>query len=221
MKVLIPVCGLWFLIAGVGDAGVVYSVDDGSAEVVRGGFDGADGFIGNLFTAKTGGSVITAIAVAWGSPNNPGHAPVGTPIEVLLYDDPNNDGVLDDLVLLTSESGTITNPDSNTFVEYPITPTEVAGNFLAAALVRNLSAGPTPISTDQSMFQGATYTLLTPNIDTSNLEPNFSFPGVDGNAMVRATGVPEPSLLLHFAVASALGLAGLIRLSPRRGSRRG
>ena len=205
MRNILAMGAVAFLLSGAARSDVLYSIDDGSADLVRGGIDGFDGFIGNLFFAQDGGRTITAIDVAWGSPIDTGHAPAGTPIEVHLYDDPNNDGVLDDLVLLASNVGTIAAPDTDTFVRYPIAPTVVTGNFLAATIIRDLAAGPSPISTDQSAFQGATFTLLAPNIDASDIEPNFSFPAIDGNAMGRAIGVPEPSA----AVLMVLSLAVL------------
>lgn len=52
----------------------------------------------------------------------------------MLYDDPNDNGVLDDVVLLTSSSGTIASSDTDIFIEYPIVPTEVSGNFLPQPL---------------------------------------------------------------------------------------
>ncbi|TWT36085.1 hypothetical protein KOR34_09840 [Posidoniimonas corsicana] len=191
-------------------AGVLYRADDGGAEMVRGGPAGFDGLLGNLFSAQPGGEVITAIQVAWGTPLNPGHAPADTPVEVLLYDDPNNDGLLNDLVLLSSGAGVISSPDSNTFVNYPLAPTRVQGTFFAAVIVRDLPGGPSPIATDQGDFQGVTFTQLSPDIDTSAISPMFSFPMTDGNAMVRAVGVPEP------LSASIVLLAGASVLATRR-----
>lgn len=187
-------------------AAVLYRIDDGSAELVRTAPAGFDGLLGNLFSVEPGGELITSIEVAWGTPFDAGHAPSATPIEVLLYDDPNNDGVLDDLVLLRTGIGEISSPDSNTFVSYAIPATPVSGNFFAAVMVRDLPGFASPIATDQSEFQGVTYTYLAPDINASSVAPGLSFPMTDGNAMVRATGVPEPHSQLLCMCAAAIGL---------------
>ncbi len=133
----------------------------------------------NQFDAG-GGRTVGAVAVAFN------HTMLaGDPITVYLWDDPNNDGLPGDAVLLASAGGVVGISAGNTpkdnpveFDVYPITPTVVSGSFFVGA---STSTGLSPMTIDQS----------NPLPNRSWVAPDIgSIDGADpiigGNLMVRA-----------------------------------
>lgn len=155
----------------------------------------------------------------------------GTPLEVILFRDQNGEATPDHPVLLAAAATSVTNPNTNTFIDVPIPPTAVTGNFFAGVLVSNLPPlGPFPIAFDRDNPQrdsfGAwfTFPIDLSRIDTMGFDPSVTadqdlrvnsnnFVGViDGNYLIRAIGapgpaVPEPSSLALLALGG-IGLAG-------------
>jgi hypothetical protein len=240
---------LAFLLAGAGTAraDILYSVDDGTAERPTGlslpGPGGSVVFV-NRFTAVPGGEVLTSISVAYGSPPVPGFALPGTPVEVILFRDQNGGATPDHPVLLASAPTSVTNHDTNTFIQVPITSTAVTGNFFVGVLVSNLPAqGLFPIGFDTDNPQRASFGAWFSSpinlslVDTLGFDPSVTADQnlrlnsgdfvavIDGNYLIRATGVPaaaepglpEPSTLALLALGG-VALAGWRRW--RRGDRR-
>jgi hypothetical protein len=221
--VLAGVLGL-VLSAGPLQAAVIYSYDDGTAEAgVRGGLPRpADLWIANGFTAQAGGTVITSIDIAYGAPVPGAPAIDGAAVQILLYDDPSNDMDPTDAVLLTSVATVASNGSTNTFVNVPITPTSVSGDFFVAALLPSpvsgafgggldVSVGNLPVSWVAENTNGIG--LINPaNVaGTSTLGPVTinSLAGSKGVLLIRANGVvPEPATLaVALLGACALGCA--------------
>jgi hypothetical protein len=228
---------LALLAGGTGQAraDIIHSVDDGTSEFTTGfSVTGGSVVFVNRFTAAPGGELITSISVAYGLPGvGPGAVLPGTPLDVILFQDQNGGTTPNHPVLLASAPTAVTNPNTNTFIPVAIPPTPVTGNFFVGVLVSNLPAqGPFPIAFDRDSPQDASYgawfthpiglnevPLLTfdPNSNAGqNLEADSgNFVRVlDGNYMIRATGVPlavegvpEPSSLALLALGTA-ALAG-------------
>lgn len=102
----------------------------------------------NAFGVRAGGEVLTHIALPW-TPASPSF----TPVEVLVYDDPNNDGVPDDAVLLSSTEAVMLIPDETVLppmARIAIPPTyvgEPGDSFFIGAYVRGETSS-FPITSD-------------------------------------------------------------------------
>ena len=100
---------------------------------------------GNQFDAG-GGAVISSVAVAF---PDVGGLKTGDPVSVFLWDDPNNDGRPDDVVLLRTLSSTIQtlnefwDEQPEIFDSYDIPPVAVTGSFFVGVTV---STGSFPIA---------------------------------------------------------------------------
>ena len=108
-----------------------YRLDDGSGGFTIGPseFDAVVTW-GNAFDTKPGCGWLTEVGVSF-----PGNLPVGTPITVLVYADPDGDGDPTNATLLSAASHTSVATSTTTFATYPIRPTAVdlAGFFVAIA----------------------------------------------------------------------------------------
>jgi len=135
-----------------------YMIDDGTAEDAVGFGNGAQNFEAvwlNQFGVIPGQTSITAVDVAWGTPNFQEDIN-GTPVTIGIWSDPNGDGDPHDAALLGSVDGTVQNAGTDTFVTY---------TFSSAV---SLPPGAT------SFFVGD----LTP----SNSGPQHFFQGLDENS---------------------------------------
>jgi hypothetical protein len=97
--------------------------------------------------AGTSSDTITRIDVAFGSPPGPTAPPAGSPYDVYIFDDPNDDGNPADLLgsdLVTSVVGTLSvAPDTNTLEQVAVPPGVVQGGFFVlAAMVHQMSTVP-------------------------------------------------------------------------------
>ncbi len=173
----------------IGDeATSAYAYDDGTSE-------NGVGLVGdvmwlNAFTADFGSNTINSISTAFGN-----GLPDGTTFQVLLYDDPNDDGNPIDAVLLNSATSVSAGAGTSQFVNVPIPSTTVTGVYFAAVSVRNVASGqfPAPLDTSttarQSWFAGHTvansFNITT--LSSNNFSPRLvESIGLFGNFMVRA-----------------------------------
>jgi hypothetical protein len=219
--------------AGQARADILHSVDDGTAEFTTGfSVTGGSVVFVNRFTAAPGGESINSISVAYGLPGvGPGAVLAGTPLDVILFQDQTGGTTPNHPVLLASAATSVTNPNTNTFIDVPITPTAVTGNFVVGVLVSNLPAlGPFLIAFDRDSPQRASYgawfssPVGLSEVPLLTFDPRFTadqtleansgnfLAVIDGNYMIRATGVslaavPEPTSLTLLATG-ALGLLG-------------
>jgi hypothetical protein len=221
---------LALLLAGVvpSSAGFVYKLDDGTSEGAYGRQGGGDLIWLNEFTADPANPLITSISVAFGGPSEAGGAAAldGLPVTVAIWADP--DGNPADATLLnTGTGGVIANAGSDTFNDYGITPTLVAGTFLVGVEVTH-DPGLFPASFDtdnpahKSWFTGgAAGTGNLTNLG-ANQDPIQSLDTIEpGNWLVRANGeptsagvVPEPAGWVLFALGS-LFLVGYRQRRPK------
>jgi hypothetical protein len=176
----------------------------------------------NRYTVEPGSEILDAVSLTFGAPPrsglslNSGLAPAQTsPITVLLYSDPNNDGNPIDAQLLTQATGRVQNPDTDEFTTIALVPTTLAvgQNFFVGALFRNLERNQRPATADLGPVNATTPPSLgrswfaignhgdgqPSNIDLNNLANNFApnggqspvpLPTIYGNWVLRASGQP-------------------------------
>jgi len=181
----------------------VYQLDDGVMNRAL-TFSAGDIMWINAFESVRGATVITSLAAAWGAGIS-----IGDPVELLLYDDPTNNGDPSDAELLEVVSTTISTTTTNDFQEVAIPPTVVSGSFFVAALYRGDRDGLNPAPLDEGDPQGASWiagSFFTGGIDIEN--PGSSDRGLNkidaygypGNWLLRANGAPD---IVEFAPAQA------------------
>lgn len=168
-------------------ASFLYTIDDGVPDTDLGFMSGADVLWLNAFRAQDGATNITALSAAFGAA-----LPVGSDVEFLLYEDPDDDGNPDDATLEASVETTTEVAGGGTQQIEPISPTPVTGVFFVAVLVPNTSDFVAPL--DESSDRGASWLVGTNpgTIDTQNLQNNPPSPitddGFSGNWVLRAQG---------------------------------
>jgi hypothetical protein len=163
------------------------------------------GFV-QRFGPASGPTSVSSVQVSWGTAAFPGGHPAnGSPVKVLLYEDPNNDGIPDDLVLVQQVNTTVANVDTDTFNTIPFTPVNMNGYFFAGAGVIH-AAGQfvaamdttTPDCEGRTWFfgdnTGAAVNYVNPS---ANLFPPDSFAanGFACNLMVRAGCGPSSPMV--------------------------
>jgi hypothetical protein len=180
----------------------------------------------NAYKVQTGGEILKSIGLTWG----PSASAQGSPINLLLYRDPNNDGNPNDAQLLTQAETQVSNPDGRQFTTVNLQPTtfNVGQTFFVGALLRNVRRDQRPATADlagtapgTSWFAIGNHGDGEPsNIDITNLANNFRsgsasqspmpLPTVYGNWVLRATGddarrrVPESGGVVGLGMASLL-----------------
>jgi hypothetical protein len=185
-----------------------FSLDDGTAENSVG--IGGAGTItwGNHFVTA-GATTITSIQVAFGAPSFPVPLQNGLAVTIRLFSDPTNNANPSDAVLLTSTAGVIASEATNTFIDYPITPTALAAgaHFYAVATVTQQNSSQFPAALDQS--SNSTDSLVAIGTDFTTATPISGF-GLPGRWLVRAVSsssvAPEPGTLALLTVGIAGGI---------------
>jgi hypothetical protein len=121
----------------------------------------------NAFDAAPDGNWVTRLSTTFRS----GFA-VGSPVSLLIYDDPNDDGDPSDLVLLRQFDTNIKAVDStrSVFNYYDLPPTHVTGTFFVAALVKNAPANAV-INLDRTNPQGRSFLALNGAASAGTFNP--------------------------------------------------
>jgi hypothetical protein len=208
-----------------------YQLDDGS--VSANGFGlGLFGPIQSVwlngFQAQAGMEVINSVSIMFGAaPVGDGLPANGTPLTVVLYTDPNNDGDAIDGVLQRQVAGTVQSADTGTFVDFAIpsiTLTPGAWFYVGMAIAAPPNSnvfGPNIDSEDLNdpSIGGPSFLYGwysgTPDITDLSTSLGSTQPVRTIDFMIRATGVedtavPEPGSGLLLGVGFCL-LAGLLR----------
>jgi hypothetical protein len=156
-----------FTFASTAPLGACDPQDDGSSEQTVG--YSAGGGLGwlNQFGAAGTNTAVTAIRTTFGTPLLPGGAPpAGTPFQVAVWDDPNDDGDCTDAVLQPGSVTTATidasSIDTDVFQNVGIPATTVHGIFFVGVVLLH-AAGELPAALDLST--GATM-CGSPNADS-------------------------------------------------------
>ncbi|MEZ5402094.1 MAG: hypothetical protein R2729_20645 [Bryobacteraceae bacterium] len=112
-------------LAAAASAGA-YQLDDGTVSASGfglGGFSVIQSVWLNAFQSVAGLESITGVTIMFGAALIGDGLPAnGTPIDVVLYSDPTNDGNPIDAVLQRQSAGTVQNADTGTFIDFAITP---------------------------------------------------------------------------------------------------
>lgn len=208
--------------------GGVYQIDDGTVSVPgfgRGYFGALTSVWLNGFQAQAGMETITTVSIMFGAaPIGDGQPANGTPITVVLYTDPANDGEAVDGVLQRQVAGTVQSSDTGTFVDFAIPSIKLtAGDWFYVGLAANGTSGSSVFgaNTDSDEFTdpvngGPTFHFGwfsgTPDIANLSGSAVSTQTAVDADFMIRATGVadtgvPEPGTWSMAALGAVL-LAG-------------
>jgi len=192
----------------------VYQLDDGSvspAGLGRGYFGAIQSVWLNAFQVQAGMESINEISIMFGAaPIGDGQPANGSPITLVLYTDPNNDGNPIDGVLQRQVAGTVQSADTGTFVNFAIPSITLAqGSWffvgMAAAGTGSTSTfGPNLDSDDipDLVNGGPSYHFgwFSGSPDIANLAGSSGSTQtvLDVDLMIRATGVadtavPEPA----------------------------
>jgi hypothetical protein len=166
-----------------------YVLDDGGLESSVGLTNGGEIVWLNHFTVAPRMGTLATVQVEWGE-----SFPAGMPATVLVYDDPNNDGVPHDMILLVQEDTV----SQSTASSVPIPPTSVGGpgdGYFVGVRAAH-AAGQHPAALDGTSSQQRSWLIahsVPGNMDLENLGETAplvglidSF-GIPGNWGVRAT----------------------------------
>ncbi len=198
-------------------ADVTYQWDDGTGTVNSGpNFVAPEFMWGNVYSTTPGGEMLTAISVAFGKIS------ANQPMWLSIYLDPTpDDNPADATLLLRHEA--LTNPlGGNAFTSYAIPPTAVTGDFFVAIstpvngtisdLPARLDAQGTPNASKAWFFASDGFDQFTlAQAPYQQQLSKFALPAV---VMVRAQGIPSPS------IASALVIGSMLAAARPRRSRR-
>lgn len=200
-------------------APVSFVADDGTSDIALGNFSGgpADVLFVNQFDAGPGGATINEISYAFGTPLG---ATLPIALQVVLFDDADDDDSIDNANLLASVAHVPTQVDNDVFNAVPIAPTFVAGRFFVGVYAQAIANGQAIVGADSNDPPGATFSFIGSALDLDDVLGTADILSFDPDgtaiALIRAAGVtaeiPAPgawSLL-------AFGLAALLLGSARR-----
>jgi MYXO-CTERM domain-containing protein len=212
MKARILFASSLFGIAGIASASF-YQLDDGVSEssLSTSGSNLNVIFL-TQYTVQAGGTTLTSIDLVWGDRFSANLAN-GTPTQVLLMSDPNNDGNPNDSTVIQAINTTAANVGTDTFNNYAITPVSmsVGTSFFVGGFIPNLVSGTAWAAVDTSAVGMAGRNFWQPQglPGSTSYLPYSIFGTNDGTFMVRAnaTSVPEPASM----TAVAVGALALLR----------
>ncbi len=131
------------------------TLDDGSSENPIGLTSGGKLLWLQAMRGASSSTVVSSVSTAFGSPTLPGSTPpVGTPIEVCVYEDPNDDGDPSDAILVSQTVGVVGHVDHDVFDTYSVPPAFLNGAFFVGVALSH-GAGQYPAPLDTSFCGGA------------------------------------------------------------------
>ncbi len=150
-NILLPLIALCAASRARAQTGNLYAYDDGMADTgLSYAFD-ADVCWLQRYTAVNGVDTIIAIETAVGAPTlGAPDVPDGTPITLCVWEDPNDDGLPDDAVLVSMASGVVQNSGTGMLTPYTIPAATVHGSFFIGANVLvagGMTAAPMDLQT--------------------------------------------------------------------------
>jgi hypothetical protein len=176
-------------------------IDDGVSDNAIGLTAGGDQMWLQRFGAPSVTTTVTEIKTAWGSHiNSPTqNPPNGSPVDILMYQDPNQDSNPTDGVVLQHLTGTLAGTGTDAFQTFTLSPpVTVTGIFFVGAAV-TATAGQFPAPLDQPKNSGAaaqhswivgntTGPLNFTNLSANNVAPlELSAIGFPGQWLLRVT----------------------------------
>jgi len=176
-------------------AATTYKLDDGAASNNLGPSFACEFLWGNIFDVQPGATMINTISVAFGTIS----APEQRPVRVYLYQMVTS-GDPRDAVLVATATGLSGLPRTNTFLDYPIPPTVVHGQFFAAVSMEvfgNATVIPARYDSNgapnsaRSWFFGAD-SYLDMSLGAAPFSGSMNNNVIQGVFMVRANGVAAP-----------------------------
>ncbi|MCY2961624.1 MAG: hypothetical protein NTY35_15790 [Planctomycetota bacterium] len=197
--------------------------DDGTAENSIGLSAGGQIVALQRFSGGGGSTDVASISAAFGAPAFPDPALNGLPFTVAVWDDPNDDGLPNDLVLLATASSVIANEATNTFITATLgAPVSVSGVFFVGVAVAH-GPGRFPLALDQSQASGGRAfvagevggTVDLANLSAAGLPPtDMDGIGLPGVWLLRADcsgGVPTGTVVCEGTPANCpCGNAGAV-----------
>ena len=197
-----------------------YRLDDGVKERGWGIQSGGSNSIAwlNTFTAQQGAETITDIRVVFGSGILGNNIPNGTPVDLYIWGDFNQDGSPDDAFVLDSTSGVVQGSGTNAFATYTLNNSitfNAGDTFFAGAIINytgqfevasidedGTDSIPNYPAMDHSWISGSANGVA---IDPNNLDSSqFGLERVsdalyggaaDATWMIRLNAVPAPSAI--------------------------
>jgi large repetitive protein len=215
--------------------GGTYQIDDGTVSASgsgRGYFGALQSVWLNGFQVQAGMETINTVSIMFGAaPVGDGSPANGSPVTIVLYTDPNNDGNPINGVLQRQVAGTVQLSDTATFVDFAIPSiTLTAGNWFFVGMAAAGTSGTSTFGPNVDSDDTPDLTIGGPSFhygwfsgspDISNLAGSLAGTQtvLDLDFMMRATGVgdtavPEPATNL----LTGLGLVSLLAAARRKRS---
>jgi hypothetical protein len=171
----------------------VYIHDDGTAENSVGLTAGGDLVWMNIFDACGGTDKLECVSVVFGSPGAGSGAILGSTFNIVVWDDPNDDGNPADGVLIAGPvKATVTSVDADVFVAATIPTTNVTGKFIVGVYMTH-PAGIFPAAIDQGQSSNGR-SWVTGSLTPGSYNPN-TVGGPIGLFDVDQIGLPGVWLL--------------------------
>ena len=180
-------------------------LDDGFAETECGlGGTGGENLYLDVFGAPGEVATVTSVAMSWGSTNLPGFSiPNGTGAQIRIFEDPNDDGIPNDAVLLQTQGLLTQDVDTGIFHATTFSPPVVVRGVYFVGVSIVCSPGQYPIGYDTTTpANNHSWWIAQPSgaLNYSNLAsagifgPNPASVGLDGVHMLRADCHPEDEI---------------------------
>ena len=201
------------LAAPASAAPVSFVAADGTSDIALGNFSGgpADVLVVNRFDAGPGGATIDQISYAFGTPFG---GTLAIPLQVVLFDDLDEDDSFDQAALLASVAHLPTQVDNDVFNVVAIPPTFVAGRFFVGLFAQGIASGQAIVGADSNDPPGATHSFIGSSLDLDDVLASADILSFDPDgtaiALIRASGetlaIAAPSSLVLFAACALLVL---------------
>jgi hypothetical protein len=139
--------GAFDIIPTPSSGGPACQYDDGTSENSIGLTAGGQFLWIQPFGSVGGQTLVSSVSTSYGTPLFPGGTPpVGTPVDVCVYDDPNDDGDPSDGVLISQTPGVVGNVDNDVLDTYAVPPAVLNGVFFVGVAINHTSGQfPAPL----------------------------------------------------------------------------